>query len=537
MSATELARALLTRLLAGGVREYVLAPGSRNAPLAFALADAADAGLLRLHTRIDERTAGFLALGLTKVGRRAAVVCTSGTAVANLHPAALESAHSGVPTVFLTADRPASLRGTGASQTTDQTGVFGELVQFHDVGEPGDVSAAGAAVVAGAVQLRPVHLNVQFSGLLVPEDRWQPAPVPVVAVEPPPAPTPYELPSGPRTVVVAGDDAGSWSRVLAERAGWPLLAEPTSAARRGDHAVRTYRLLLETELGAAVERVVLAGHPTLSRPVSALLERADVEVVSVPPRGCWPTRPFPVAREEAALAAPADGPSAADEEWLAVWRSADRTLGRQIDRLLASEPDLTPHEVARTVGAAVPEGGLLWVGASNPIRDLDLMMAPTSVGARRKVVANRGLAGIDGTLSSAVGAALGRPGPQAYALVGDVTFVHDLTGLVTGTDQERPDLTVVVVNDDGGSIFTTLEQGAPQYADRYDRLFGTPHGVDLASACAAVRIPHLRVHSLPELEQALASPNGGLEVVEVVVRRDNRRDLDARLRALASDLG
>jgi 2-succinyl-5-enolpyruvyl-6-hydroxy-3-cyclohexene-1-carboxylate synthase len=158
------------------------------------------------------------------------------------------------------------------------------------------------------------------------------------------------------------------------------------------------------------------------------------------------------------------------------------------------------------------------------------------VGERRMVLANRGLAGIDGSVSTAVGAVLGRPHTsRAFALLGDVTFLHDSNGLLTGPEEVRPDLTIVVVNDDGGSIFAMLEQGAPEYADRYDALFGTPHGVDLANLCAATRTPHLRVTSRPELEQALASPNGGVEVVEAVVRRDNRRDLDDRIRALGRE--
>ena len=157
--------------------------------------------------------------------------------------------------------------------------------------------------------------------------------------------------------------------------------------------------------------------------------------------------------------------------------------------------------------------------------------------AAARCIANRGLSGIDGTVSTAVGAALGRPRrTAALALIGDVTFLHDANGLVLGPDEPRPDLTIVVVNDDGGSIFATLEQGAPEYADRYDRLFGTPHGVDLASLCAATRTPHWRVDLAAELEQALASPNGGIEVVEAVVRRDNRRDLDDRIRALGATL-
>ena len=181
----------------------------------------------------------------------------------------------------------------------------------------------------------------------------------------------------------------------------------------------------------------------------------------------------------------------------------------------------------------MPPGGLLVVGASNPVRDLDLMVAPYRVGDRRKVIANRGLSGIDGTVSTAVGAALGRPASsRSLALMGDVTFLHDVNGLLLGPDEPRPDLTIVVVNDDGGSIFATLEQGAPEHADAFERLFGTPHGADLGALCAATRTPHLRVDSLPGLEQALASPAGGTEVVEVAVDRAGRRDLDARIRGL-----
>jgi 2-succinyl-5-enolpyruvyl-6-hydroxy-3-cyclohexene-1-carboxylate synthase len=164
------------------------------------------------------------------------------------------------------------------------------------------------------------------------------------------------------------------------------------------------------------------------------------------------------------------------------------------------------------------------------------MVPRYEVGARRKVIANRGLSGIDGVVSTAIGAALGRVSSHSLALVGDVTFLHDSNGLVLGPDEPRPDLTIVVVNDDGGSIFATLEQGGEQYADRYERLFGTPHGVDLGSLCAATRTPYLQVRSRPELQQALASPNGGIEVIEAVVRRDDRRDLDARIRALAESV-
>ncbi|MDF1606124.1 2-succinyl-5-enolpyruvyl-6-hydroxy-3-cyclohexene-1-carboxylic-acid synthase [Nocardioides sp. YIM 152315] len=519
MSATDLARAVLTALIEGGVTEVVVAPGSRNAPLSFAAYDAAGAGLVRLHTRIDERSAGFLALGLSKNGRRAAVVCTSGTGVANLHPAVLEAAHADVGLVVVTADRPARLRGTNANQTTDQVGVFGPLVATQDASVAIDLGTTG-----------PVHLNVPLDEPLVPEGRWTPT---LTAPDVARTGGQQHLPSiavGPRTVVVAGDDAGPPARVLAQEAGWPLLAEPTSGSRTGDNAIRTYRLLLGTALGDRIERVVVCGRPTLSRPVTRLLSRSDVEVVDTPTRGVWSERPFAVDHRLPVVPAAAGADTSG---WLEEWREADRSVSRRLDALLAAEPDLTPYEVAGAVARALPAGGLLVVGASSPIRDLDLMVPRYEVGARRKVIANRGLSGIDGVVSTAIGAALARPGSsRAFALVGDVTFLHDANGLVIGPAEPVPDLTIVVVNDDGGSIFTMLEQGAAEYAPQYERLFGTPHGVDLGALCAATRTPHWRVGSLPELEQALASPNGGLEVVEVGVRRDNRRELDERIRAL-----
>ncbi|MEV5003402.1 2-succinyl-5-enolpyruvyl-6-hydroxy-3-cyclohexene-1-carboxylic-acid synthase [Nocardioides sp. LML1-1-1.1] len=534
MTAADLAAACLTWLRRAGVSEVVVAPGSRNAPLLLALWAAEQAGGPRLHTRIDERTAGFLALGLTKSGARAAVVTTSGTAIANLHPAVLEAAHAGIPLVVLSADRPARLRGTGANQTTDQVGIFSPFVSTYDLASEADLLAVSPDAEG------PLHLNLQLDAPLVPEappgvvpDEKHAFGVEISAFRQ--GLPPRELAPGPRTVVVAGDDAGPRARQLAEAAGWPLLAEPSSGARTGEHALRTYRLLLGTDLGARVERVVVLGRPTLSRPVTRLLERDDVEVLVVPGPGVWPPAP----PGSTAIGAPrwaGDAPD--DPAWLDAWRDADRALARRVDRLLADQPTLTPYDVARATHAALPAGGLLVVGASSPIRDLDLVARPTPVGSRRKVIANRGLAGIDGTVSTAIGAALGRrDSTRSLALMGDLTFLHDQTALALGPDEPRPDLTIVVPNDDGGAIFSMLEQGAPAHAASFERLFGTPHGTDLASLCAAHRVPHLRVTSRPELEQALASPNGGIEVVEAVVDRTGRRELDAAIRALATDPG
>jgi 2-succinyl-5-enolpyruvyl-6-hydroxy-3-cyclohexene-1-carboxylate synthase len=437
------------------------------------------------------------------------------------------------------------MRRTGANQTTDQVRLFGDAASFVDLTEPDDDALAAAWLPGG-----PIQLNVQLDDPLLPR-RPDPTIVGLERREEPPAPPnptivdsarpdhPWRhdrereevlLPAGKRTVVVAGDDAGPPARQLAERAGWPLFAEPSSGSRTGENPIRTYRLLLGTTLATRVERVVVFGHPTLSRPVQQLLARQKVEVVSVSARGRWPARPFPVALEHEAVTAAADDPG-----WLEEWRTADRELGRRIDAFVGRQPGLTPYDVAAVVDATNPPGGLLVVGASNPIRDLDLMAGAHPVGERRMVLANRGLAGIDGTVSTAIGAALGRPhSARATAYLGDVTFLHDATALVLGPHEARPDLTIVVANDDGGSIFATLEQGAAEYAGAYERLFGTPHRVDLASLCAATATPHWRVTERAELEHALSAPNGGLEVVEAVVRRDNRRELDEAIRALAT---
>ncbi len=537
-TATETARAVVLALLRAGVTDVVLSPGSRNAPLSFASLDAARAGRLRLHTRIDERSAGFLAVGLTRGGARAAVMCTSGTAVTNLHPAVLEAAHAGLPLMVVTADRPARWRGTNANQTTDQVGIFGPLVTTYGVAAPVELPSSNGNADG------PTHWNVRFEDPLTPESPWEVPSIPAPDVlrgergleaRFPRISTTDPLPTGPRTVVVAGDDAGPPARQLAEAARWPLFAEPTSGARTGTHALRCYRLLLDTDLARSIERVVVVGHPTLSRPVTRLLGRADVEVLVVPAAGVWNAPHHPARVLDGIPRAPEQSGS---DAWLTRWREADREVSTRLDRLLREEPYLTPHEVVGAVSRAVPPGGLLTVGASNPIRDLDVMAGPYPVGERRLVIANRGLSGIDGTVSTAIGAALGRAARHQehgrnLALMGDVTFLHDSNGLLLGPQEERPDLTIVVVNDDGGSIFSVLEQGAPAYADSFERLFASPHGADLASLCATSRTPHWRATSLPQLEQALANPNGGIEVVEAVVGRAERRDLDSRIRALA----
>ncbi len=517
MSSAGTARAVVERLLELGVREAVVAPGSRSGPLALALAEADREGALRLHVRLDERTAGFLALGMAKASRRPVpVLTTSGTAVANLHPAMLEALHAGVRVVALTADRPSRLRGTGANQTTDQRSIFPGVPYVEDVADL-DPSAG------------PVQLNVELDEPLLegpaaggfrptqagPAER-HPLRGDTVVLEP-----------GPLTVVVAGDDAGPAARVAAEAGGWPLLAEPSSGARTGTHAVATYRLLLaHSPLADRIQRVASFGHPTLSRPVTRLLARADIEVVHV---GTAAT--FPVGVDErVTLTGGVEVAGADTTGWLGEWRHADVSARAAVAVMLAADADVSPYDVARTVAAAVPPGGLLVVGSSNPIRDLDVMAAPFPVGERRLVLANRGLAGIDGTISTAVGAALAREG-RALAYMGDLTFLHDANGLLMGPAEPRPDLTIVVASDDGGSIFHTLEQGEPAYAAHFERVFGTPTGVRIGAVCAAHGVEHQVVRTTRELSAALDRPSTGIRVVEVPLRRERRRELAAALSA------
>lgn len=533
----------------------MLAPGSRSAGLALALYAADRAGAVRLHVRVDERSAGFLALGLSVGSRRpAAVVTTSGTAVGNLLPAVMEAHHSGRRLVVVSADRPARLRGSGANQTTLQKDIFGVFAPCFDL--PVDVSEVDldAAVAASCRQSGPTHLNLQLDEPLVDDERtdgdaddgadetWR-GPAPPDRPEVDEAwsgrrePGSEVLAVGPRTVVVAGDDSGPAARRLAERAGWPLLAEPTSGARVGDHAIRCYRLLSQTALGADVERVVVLGHPTLSRPVTALLSRPDVEILAAPGPGGVVTDPGRVARHLGGVptvAGPDSSPGGL--EWLDRWRAADVALATKLDELVAGLPELDPLQVAREVASAVTAGATLVVGSSNPVRDLDLMQSPYPPHEHRFVVGNRGLAGIDGTVSTAVGIALARPGAsRSLAVMGDVTFLHDAGGLVIGPDEPRPDLTIVVVNDDGGSIFATLEQGDDSHAEAFERVFATPHHVDLEALCSASRTAHQRVSTIAELREALGQPTTGIRVVEARVDRSTRRATADAIRALAVD--
>ena len=588
-TAPELALRLVQSLWLSGVRDVVLAPGSRSAPLALTL-DAADRdGDLRLHVRVDERSAGFLALGLTTGSRRpVAVVTTSGTAVGNLLPAVMEAHHTGRRLVVVSADRPDRLRGTGANQTTQQAGIFGVFASCADLTAAVPDDELDAVVAQACSRRGPSQLNVQLDGDLLPPDPdpstwWHRPEAPLDNPDDPGDPDnsatahfPREsglqnrdnsamaqfragsgtnvepsvsVPSdgellalGPRTVVVAGDDAGPAARLLAESANWPLVAEPTSGARIGRQALRTGRLLLTTDLRDDVERVVVVGHPTLSRPVTSLISDPTLEVLAVRGRDGVATDPGRVARVLDVVPR-VDRPD--DAAWFDAWRDADDRLSALVDAGLAApqgdphrapglDAGLSPLAVARVVAAAVEADTSLVVGSSNAVRDLDVMGTPWPPLQHRFVVGNRGLAGIDGMVSTAVGIALGRPrAARTIAYLGDLTFLHDTNGLLVGRGERRPDLTLVVLSDDGGAIFSTLEQGDRRYASAFERVFATPHGTDLEALCAGHHTAYERVDDLGRLSEALAESPSGIKVLEVPVARNDRRAEAAWLRALA----
>lgn len=580
------AEILVDELVRGGVREAVLSPGSRNAPLGYALVRAERAGRLRLHVRIDERTAGFLALGLARRSPGPVVVtCTSGTAVANLHPAVVEADVSGIALVLLTADRPAHLRGTGASQTIDQVGIFASATRLAvDVPAPGAPgTGTGSPVTVGAAdnaawrslvcravdaalgsrsgRRGPVQLDVGFSEPLVPvplpaelpqalDGRADGAPWTAL---PPVGHGWYEGSGRPvdqtsRTLVVLGDGADPAVAGFAVRAGYPVLAEATAWGIAGAAALSAGSLvlgspeLLET---APPERVVLSGRPTLGRSLGALLSRAEVEVVVVRPAGDW-TDPQHTAREVVVGTTGLRAPSV-EPDWADTWRRADLAAARARDATTAD--GIEGAALARVVrdAAAVPgsqgaQPGLLICAASQAVRDLDTAGPVPGL----TVVSNRGAAGIDGTLSTAIGAALAdqaawwpgatpRPaGTRAYALVGDLAFLHDLTGLVIGPGEPVPDLTIVVADDGGGAIFSTLEYGTADLADSFERVFGTPHGVDVPALCGGMGVPCTSTADAHAVRAALADISPGVRVVHVRTDRTGRRDRDAAVRAAAS---
>jgi 2-succinyl-5-enolpyruvyl-6-hydroxy-3-cyclohexene-1-carboxylate synthase len=564
---TALAGAVVDALVESGVREVVLCPGSRSCALAYAVHAAERAGRLRLHVRVDERSAGFLALGLAKVSRvPAAVVTTSGTAVANLHPAVLEARHALVPLLVLSADRPAEMRGTGANQTTYQPGIFARSSRWECDLSPdaaaAEATAAVAQAVAAATAVRgegPVHVNVQFREPLVPDlplatdalatrtpTSTQPSGAAPEASLEPGGVVPASAASDPghggralpqRTLVVLGDlpTLGASQVVLdwAERNAVPVLAEPFGPHPRPD-AVPHGVLVAGVESFLAAHEpdlVIVVGRPTLSRPVSRLLRRPGPDLLLVD-AGLELDVVGRHSRRESLdelLRRAVKQPEQPDRAWWQSWIDAGQ---RVADAVNAAPPQPgTGPALARALTAALPEKALVFLGSSNTPRDFD-------IAAHRDrpldIVASRGLAGIDGCVSTAVGLALAAPDRPVYAVLGDLTFLHDGNGLLLGPEEPGPDLTIVVANDDGGGIFTTLEPGEPERGEAFERLFGTPTGADLAALCRAHGIRHDRADDLTGLADLVTARPEGLRVVEIALDRSTHRAERARLRSLAA---
>lgn len=535
---TTQARVVVDELIRGGVRDVVLCPGSRNAPLAFALQDADRSGRIRLHVRIDERTAGYLAIGLAiSAGAPVCVAMTSGTAVANLGPAVVEANYARVPLIVLSANRPYELLGTGANQTMEQLGYFGTQVRAtislglaEDAPERLDSlnatwRSATCRVLAAATGSRtanagPVQFDIPLREPLVPD------PEPHAVATPPGRPggkpwtytppvtfdQPLDIDLTPDTVVIAGHGAGAQPNLDQ----LPTVAEPTAPAPANPLHPLALPLLRP-------KQVIMLGRPTLHRPVSALLADPKVPVYALTTGPRWPD----VSGNSQATGTRAVTTGTPHPAWLHRCAEMNRHAIAAVRGQLALHPLTTGLHVAAAVADALRPGDQLVLGASNPVRDAALVGLDAH---GLKVRSNRGVAGIDGTVSTAIGAALAHEG-RTVALIGDLTFVHDSSGLLIGPTEPTPQrLTIVVSNDNGGGIFELLEQGDPRFSDVSSRIFGTPHDVDVGALCRAYHVESRQIE-VDELTAALDEPGIGMRVLEVKADRSSLRQLHAAIKA------
>lgn len=570
--ASAFSRFLLGAFSACGVKYAVLSPGSRSQALALELAHFAEHAQIDLLVRIDERVAGFTALGCAvESGDPVIVVTTSGTAVANLFPAILEASHSGVPLIVITADRPAESRGTASNQTTWQPDIFGRFVRFAvdvDASSLKFSDSSGCAELVSHAMLMargtetgnpgPVHLNVQFreplSGTFDSSLPPRSSVTPAATQNSGAASQPLLLERGPRTLIIAGHAAGEAAQELAYLGGWPLIAEPSSGSRFGPNLIVSYReLLSDPLLGGRVERVVVFGHPTLSREVPELCTRSDVHTIVVTPAAhLINDRTFSFApdvfnphhrvaqfvREVSCAAENAtDLPQelgADDLTWFASWRDADRQIrsselespprdtserNRRRAEFAALKAPVTRKALVLSVWNATWPHDRLVLGASRLIREMDR----TVPGKKIRVHANRGLAGIDGTLSTALGIALasqesGDPGITRL-LLGDVSVLHDVGALLLGVTERRPRIQVIVGNDGGGTIFDTLEVAQSADSQNFDRVLFTPHSTDFDALAAAYGWSYQHITTQAGLDRALSSPCSGPTFLDVSLQR------------------
>jgi 2-succinyl-5-enolpyruvyl-6-hydroxy-3-cyclohexene-1-carboxylate synthase len=564
---TALASALVEELARAGVEHACVAPGSRSAPLALALWNDPD---IRVWSHVDERCAGFFALGIAqRTGKPAVVLTTSGTAGANLFPAVCEADESRVPMIVLTADRPPELRGRGAGQTIDQLKLYGAVVRWfcelgvHDADDSGllHFRSTGARAFAEALGPRPgpVHLNVALREPLAPSpaegDVTATRPLalggrsrerPLTRVARPASGPDATLVSSlaeligerPKGLIVAGRQSqpalAQPIAALARAAGYPILAEPTSQLRAGahdtSHVISNYDPLLHSQPSKLRPELVLRfGDMITSKAAREWIPASQrCRQIVVDPSGGW-NDPTSIAAEiirvdpaTLCTALEAEVPRRRPSEWFESWRHASQTVGRVIDEFLEALGDeLFEPRVHRLLAAHAPAGSTVYVASSMPVRDLEAFF-PT---AEQPILflSNRGANGIDGLVSSALGAAAATGGPT-IALVGDLGLYHDMNGLLAYR-RLGVEATVVVMNNGGGGIFDFLP--IADHRDGYEELFGTPVDLDLAAVAYLYGLPFTRLQSYAQLEAALTEPG----LVEVPLDRARNVELHRELLA------
>ena len=517
-TSTSLARVVVRQLIEAGITDAVISPGSRNAPLSLAMYAAAEKKLLNLHIRIDERSAAYFALGLAKAsGRPVPIVCTSGTAVANYHPAVLEAHHSNAPLLVLTADRPANLRRTGANQTTEQARIFGNAVRYF-----ADISGGvfPLELPLDSLHRGPVHLNLQFAEPLLPDDDsdW----LSEIKVSPKAKPTGKSAGTlkvnTARGVLIIGHDRGGLTVAevsqIAADLNWPVIAEdPLSFPEAISHAA-LFLASPTIRKNLAPESVVVIGRTTLSRSINALIASAKSQIVIDPRMATVDT--YRVA-DQRFISAPKVVSPQSDHEWVERWEK----FSQRTSKLVSDISDWSESALARELAKQL--AGAVFIASSRPIRDLESFAAARS---GVETFANRGLAGIDGNISTALGIATARQ--SATAIIGDLAFLHDLTGLIGNSSAN---LRIIAINNDGGGIFSTLPQAG---VAGFETVFGTPHGLDLEKVASGLGISAKTISSFAELTSELAKPISGISVL--VCQMPSRDANAAKLKALVSNL-
>jgi len=534
---------LLAQLARLGARDIFLSPGARSQSLAIAAKQLADAGLANLTVRLDERSMAFQALGCAvATGRPAIVITTSGTAVANLHPAVLEAHHSGVGLILLTSDRPAELRGVGASQTANQAGLFADAVrECIDVAAPTIATLASGELVAAAIDLANHSFNLASATTADQHGILRANPVqlnlafrePLSGLEPNAAQVFAELEEltsahaeqtaqaarettidlSKNTVVIAGAglnlEADSVEQSVAGF-GLPIFAEPSSGLRHLGGSIQNYRSLLTSnqDLVAQIEQVIVLGKPTLSRAVMALIAKPTVQAFVVESRMGF----FNLAHNAIQVRGSLTPSQTADSAWLQHWLVADQNF----EAAKTESQDFDRKKIVEELYAASgANNDAIIFGASRMIREADAHAPKTAVA---NIWSNRGVAGIDGTIATAIGFTAARknehPRATMRALIGDLTFLHDASSLAINPARDQLDLQLWVVNDNGGTIFESLEVAKLVDQETFERVLTTPQNVDLQKLAQAYGWQFVRVTSVAELQQAAKSQ--GCIVIEIL---------------------